>query len=87
MTLNKIHLGSASVVTDSTGNIVGEQRYYPFGETRLATGTLYTDKLFTRWIEPVEIGLRNIAGLGICHYQSEILRSAPKRSGGGTHPS
>ena len=65
-------LGSASVVTDSSGNIVGEQRYYPFGETRLATGTLYTDKLFTRWIEPVEIGQRNIAGLGIYHYQSRF---------------
>ena len=60
----KDHLGSASVVTDSTGNIVGEQRYYPFGETRLATGTLYTDKLFT--------GQRNIAGLGIYHYQSRF---------------
>ena len=66
----KDHLGSASVVTGSTGNIVGEQRYYPFGETRLATGTLYTDKLFT--------GQRNIAGLGIYHYQSEISRSAPE---------
>ena len=60
----KDHLGSASVVTDSSGNIVGEQRYYPFGETRLMTGTLYTDKLFT--------GQRNIAGLGIYHYQSRF---------------
>ena len=60
----KDHLGSANVVTDSTGNIVGEQRYYPFGETRLATGTLYTDKLFT--------GQRNMAGLGIYHYQSRF---------------
>ena len=60
----KDHLGSASVVTDASGNIVGEQRYYPFGETRLATGTLYTDKLYT--------GQRNIAGLGIYHYQSRF---------------
>ena len=60
----KDHLGSASVVTDSSGNIVGEQRYYPFGETRLATGSMYTDKLFT--------GQRNIAGLGIYHYQSRF---------------
>ncbi len=30
----KDHLGSASVVTDSTGTIVGESRFYPFGETR-----------------------------------------------------
>ncbi|MBK9005624.1 MAG: hypothetical protein IPM31_01400 [Anaerolineae bacterium] len=60
----KDHLGSASVVTDSAGNIVGENRYYSFGETRLATGSMYTDKLFT--------GQRNIAGLGIYHYQSRF---------------
>jgi len=56
----KDHLGSASVVTDSTGTIVGEQRYYPFGETRLATGTMFTDRLFT--------GQREMIGLGIYHY-------------------
>jgi RHS repeat-associated protein len=56
----KDHLGSASVVTDASGNVVGEQRYYPFGETRLTTGTMYTDKLFT--------GQREISGLGIYHY-------------------
>jgi len=39
---------------------VGEQRYYPFGETRLTTGTIFTDKLFT--------GQRDMAGLGIYHY-------------------
>ena len=50
----KDHLGSASVVTDATGAIVGEQRYYPYGETRLTTGTIYTDKLFT--------GQREMAG-------------------------
>jgi len=56
----KDHLGSASVVTDASGNVVGEQRYYPYGETRLTTGTIYTDKLFT--------GQREMAGLGIYHY-------------------
>ena len=50
----KDHLGSASVVTDASGNVVGENRYYPYGETRLTTGTIFTDKLFTRWVEPVE---------------------------------
>jgi len=56
----KDHLGSASVVTDNTVNaaIVSEQRYYPYGETRL-TATMLTDKLFT--------GQRDI-GLGIYHY-------------------
>ena len=43
----KDHLGSASVVTDASGNILGENRYYPFGETRVSTGTILTDKLYT----------------------------------------
>ena len=60
----KDHLGSASVVTDTSGNILGENRYYPFGETRLTTGTIYTDKLFT--------GQREMAGLGIYHYQARF---------------
>jgi len=56
----KDHLGSASVVTDSSGNVVGEQRYYPFGETRFTAGTIYTDRLFT--------GQQEMAGLGIYNY-------------------
>jgi len=56
----KDHLGSASVVTDAYGVEVGQQRYYPYGETRVTTGTIYTDKLFT--------GQREMAGLGIYHY-------------------
>jgi RHS repeat-associated protein len=56
----KDHLGSASVVTSDNGSWLGEQRYYPYGETRLTSGTIYTDKLFT--------GQREMAGLGIYHY-------------------
>ncbi len=56
----KDHLGSASVVTDAAGTIVGEDRFYPFGETRFTTGIMQTDKLFT--------GQREMAGLGIYHY-------------------
>jgi len=56
----KDHLGSASVVTDASGNILGENRYYPFGETRLTTGSILTEKLFT--------GQREMAGLGVYHY-------------------
>jgi len=56
----KDHLGSASVVTDASGNILGENRYYPFGETRLTTGSILTDKLYT--------GQREMTGLGIYHY-------------------
>jgi YD repeat-containing protein len=77
----KDHLGSASVVTNSSGVTVGEQRYYPYGETRVSTGTIYTDKLFTRWVElpgrvyrdPVETG------------QREMRRSATKGSVEGAH--
>jgi len=60
----KDHLGSASVITDATGNILGENRYYPFGETRLSTGSILTDKLYT--------GQREITGLGIYHYQARF---------------
>jgi len=57
----KDHLGSASVITNASGVTVsgGEQRYYPYGESRL-TATMITDKLFT--------GQREMAGLGIYHY-------------------
>jgi RHS repeat-associated protein len=47
-------------LTIASGNTLGEQRYYRFGETRVTTGTIPTDKLFT--------GQREIAGLGIYHY-------------------
>jgi RHS repeat-associated protein len=58
----KDHLGSASVVTDASGNLNlgGEQRYYPFGEARLTTSNMLTDHLFT--------GQREITDLGIYHY-------------------
>ncbi len=53
----KDHLGSASVVTNQSATTVGEDRFYPFGETRFTTGSMQTDKLFT--------GQREITGLGI----------------------
>ena len=74
----KDHLGSASVVTDSSGNTVGDQRYYAYGETRLTTGTMYTDQLFT--------GQREITGLGIYHYEARFRAAPPKRSGAGYSP-
>ena len=61
----KDHLGSASVLTDASGATVAgaETRYYPFGEARF-TGPMVTDKLFT--------GKRQIAELGIYHYQARF---------------
>ena len=69
------HLGSATLVSDASGNAVGRQSYYPFGEMRYTTGTMDTDKLYT--------GQREMAGLGIYHYNARFPRSAPvaKRSG------
>jgi RHS repeat-associated protein len=57
----KDHLGSASVLTDASGNPVAgaDERYYPFGEKRLNSSML-TDKLFT--------GQREITGLGVYHF-------------------
>jgi len=74
----KDHLGSASVVTDSIGDTVGEQRYYPYGETRFTSGTINTDELFT--------GQREMTGLGIYHYGARFRVAPPKRSGAGYSP-
>ena len=67
----KDHLGSASVITNDQGVEVGTERYYPYGETRFTSGTINTDKLFTRWVEcatgAIETGQRDV-GLGIYHY-------------------
>jgi RHS repeat-associated protein len=53
-------LNSASVVTNSSGAVVGEQRYYPYGEARYASGSMLTDRLFT--------GQQEMAGLGIYNF-------------------
>jgi len=37
---------------------------YPFGETRLSTGSIFTDQLFT--------GQREMAGLGIYHFNARF---------------
>ncbi|HXF84636.1 MAG TPA: RHS repeat-associated core domain-containing protein [Anaerolineales bacterium] len=60
----KDHLGSASAVTDAAGNLLGQTRYDPYGETRWTTGNMMTDKLFT--------GQRAIAALDIYHYQARF---------------
>lgn len=54
------HLGSTSVTLDASGTVIGEQRYYAFGETRLSSGAMPTDKLFT--------SQREMADLGLYHY-------------------
>jgi len=58
-------LNSASEVLDSSGAVVGEQRYYPFGDTRVLTGSMFTDRLYT--------GQRTIAGLGLDYYNARYF--------------
>ncbi len=41
------HLGSVATVLDVSGAVVGEQRYRPFGQPRLAPGITQTDRGFT----------------------------------------
>jgi len=42
------HLGSTVAITDSTGNVLAETRYMPFGEPRADAGSLAgTDKTYT----------------------------------------
>jgi RHS repeat-associated protein len=61
--LHADHLGSTSLTTDSSGDVVAEQRYLPYGETRWVTGTLPTDFTFTgqradSYTQLVEMGVR-----------------------------
>ena len=41
------HLGSTSITTDSSGALVAEMRYKPWGETRYTSGTTPTDRAYT----------------------------------------
>jgi|CXWL01.1.fsa_nt_gi RHS repeat-associated protein len=69
----KDHLGSASVLLDSSGNLVanGEQRYYPFGENRITSADLKTDHLFTGQLS---VGLGGIYHYGARFYSSKLGR-------------
>ena len=51
------HLGSTSMVTDDTGDIVSEVRYSAFGEVRYESGTMTTDYLYTGQRQESEVGL------------------------------
>jgi len=55
------HLGSTVAITDSTGNVLAETRYMPFGEPRADVGSLAgTDKTFT--------GQRDVPDTGLMDY-------------------
>jgi RHS repeat-associated protein len=57
-------LGSSSLTLSSAGAVTAETRYYPFGETRVSTGSMPTDRLF--------MGQRAMADLGIYFYNARF---------------
>ncbi len=56
------HLGSTSLTTDSTGGIISEARYLPYGQVRWSNGTSVTDFGFT--------SQRNEASFGLLDYNA-----------------
>ncbi len=56
------HLGSTSLTTDSSGGIISEVRYYPYGQVRWSNGTSVTDFGFT--------SQRNEASFGLLDYNA-----------------
>ena len=68
------HLGSASLTTDAAGNVVGDRRYYPYGDTR--SGTMSTDRRFTGQREETAIGLYDYKA----RYYDPVIGRLPIRS-------
>ena len=58
----KASLGSTTLTTDESGNVVARQRYSPYGEVRSAGGDLPTDFTFT--------GQRGGAAFGLLDYHA-----------------
>ena len=66
--LHSDHLGSTSLTTDSGGNVVARQNYYPYGQIRPGgTGTMPTDIAFT--------GQRNDASTGLYFFNARYYSS------------
>jgi len=63
------HLGSIVSALDSSGNLLSQQRYLPFGEVRLDVGTITeTDFGYT--------SQRNLADLGLMDYRARFYSPA-----------
>jgi RHS repeat-associated protein len=58
---------------DASGTVVGETRYYPFGETRDSSGSMFTDHLYT--------GQRQMADLGLYYYGARFPAPGVQRRG------
>ncbi len=67
------HLGSVSVVTDTTGAVVASQKYWPYGAVRFG-GVSQTDKLYTgQQIEPGD------SALGLYNYKARFYSTVTGR--------
>ena len=51
------HLGSTSITTSSSGGLVSELRYKPWGETRYSSGTTPTQYQYTGQLNETSLGL------------------------------
>ncbi|TCP25125.1 RHS repeat-associated protein [Tenacibaculum skagerrakense] len=63
-TINHVHtdhLGGTNITTDTTGTITQTLDYYPYGDTRIDTGTDNETKQFTGYVKDSSTGL-NYAG-------------------------
>ena len=67
------HLGSTTVITDQSGNVVSQQLYKPYGEPRWSTGTLPTDRRFTGQ-RSEEAGLGSLYDYGARFYSPALGR-------------
>ena len=52
--IHQDHLGSTSLVTSNTGQVVSQQVYFPYGSTRTTNGTLPTEHQYTSQISDQE---------------------------------
>jgi len=66
-------LGSASVMLNSSGAKIGEMRYTPFGETRLITGSVPTDRRYTGQRQE-SVGLGSLYDYGARFYSPALGR-------------
>jgi RHS repeat-associated protein len=69
------HLGSSTVITNSTGAVVGTMKYYPYGAMRSTTGNMPTDKLFTgQQREPETVSALGLYNYGARFYSTLVGR-------------
>ena len=56
------HLTGTALTTDSSGNVLGTIKFYPWGSTRSSTGVIETEKKFT--------GQRYANSAGLYYYEA-----------------